>query len=70
MATWNFSYIDNGGKKQSFSVKADDKKTAIDMGFERAKRHAKGDCVSWSCSLRIADNVPNAVKTKRRIRKK
>lgn len=45
-----FSCTDNGGKRQSFTVKAPDKQTAIKKGFERAKKHAKGDIGSaWYC---------------------
>lgn len=47
-----FRCTDNGGKHQTFTVKAPDKQTAIDRGFKRAKKNAKGDInPSWECRL-------------------
>lgn len=54
MAKWNFNCIDNGGKRQNFMVTASDKTVAIRKGFEKAKKNAKGDIISWKCSLRQA----------------
>lgn len=51
MATWSFHCHDNGGKQQAFAVKAKDKTEAIKKGFERAKKHAKGDIGAWECRL-------------------
>lgn len=49
---FNFYCVDNSGKRQSFTVTAPDKQTAIDKGFTRAKKHAAGDIITWDCSLR------------------
>ena len=52
MAKWSFNCIDNGGKKQFFTVSAPDKITAIKKGMERAKKHASGDISpTWTCKL-------------------
>lgn len=52
MATWQFTARDNGGKYQTFKVKAPDKTEAIRKGFERAKKHAAGDIgFGWDCRL-------------------
>lgn len=51
LAKWTFSARDNGGKHQVFTVKARDKTEAIRKGFERAKKHAAGDIISWECRL-------------------
>ena len=51
---WHFECVDNGGKRQSFTVSAKTKDEAIRKGFERAKRNAKGDISpNWSCKLMI-----------------
>ena len=47
--TFNFYCINNSGKKQIFKVKAPDKMTAIDKGFQKAKKNAKGDITNWEC---------------------
>lgn len=54
MAKWNFSAMDNGGKRQFFTVTAPTKPEAINKGIERAKKHAAGDVTSWTCSLKSA----------------
>lgn len=51
LARWTFTAIDNGGKFQVFTVKARNKTDAIAKGFERAKKHAAGDIISWECRL-------------------
>ena len=51
MALWIFQCNDNGGKHQHFTIKASDKTSAIKKGFERAKKHAAGDIISWTCQL-------------------
>lgn len=52
MALWSFSCSDNGGKKQFLKVKADSKTEAIQKGFAKAKKNAKGDIgYNWECRL-------------------
>ena len=52
MATWQFTCRDNGGKFQTFKVKAASKPQAIDKAMEKAKKHAAGDISpSWECRL-------------------
>ena len=51
MAKWNFTCNDNGGKRQSFTVTASDKQTAINKGFEKARKNANGDINAWNCRL-------------------
>lgn len=46
-----FKCIDDSGKHQVFTVKAIDKMSAIDIGYKRAKRNARGDIISWECIL-------------------
>lgn len=50
---WRFTCMDNGGKRQSFTVKAQTKDEAIRKSFEKAKKNAKGDIMpdSWHCAL-------------------
>lgn len=49
--TFNFRCIDNGGKRQVFKVKAPDKQKAIEKGFKRAEKNARGDITSWECNV-------------------
>ena len=51
MAKWSFYAIDNGGKKQSFTIKANSKPEAIEKGYKRAKKNAAGDFNNWDCKL-------------------
>ena len=51
MAKWDFSCIDNGGKRQAFTIVADDKTTAIRTALEKARKSAKGDITNWNCKL-------------------
>lgn len=52
MATWSFYCSDNGGKKQYLKIKAKDKTEAIQKGFEKARKNAKGDIgYNWECKL-------------------
>ena len=52
MAKWSFSIGDNSGKRQIFTVSAKDKQEAIEKGFKRAKKNAKGDLsFHWDCRL-------------------
>ena len=53
MATWSFYCIDNGGKRQALTIKAKDKPEAIEKGFKKAKKGAKGDIINWECKLRM-----------------
>jgi len=46
-----FVHHDNGGKKQVFTITAKDKKEAIEKGFAKARKAAKGDCIAWDCKL-------------------
>lgn len=52
MTKYKFTFycIDNGGKKQCFTVKAVDKAAAIAAGMERAKKHAAGNINNWECT--------------------
>lgn len=49
--SWTFRCIDNGRKHQSIKIKAADKSAAINEGFKRANKKAKGDIISWECTL-------------------
>jgi len=51
MAIWQFNCIDNGGKRQAFTVKAKDKTLAIEKAFQKAMKNAKGDITNWNCKL-------------------
>ena len=52
MAKWSFSCIDNGGKRQNFTVSANSKQEAEKKAFIRARKHATGDIgFSWQCRL-------------------
>ena len=55
MAKWSFYWVDNGGSRQCFYVKAKSKPEAIEKGFKKAKKYAKGDCNNWECRLISAD---------------
>jgi hypothetical protein len=48
---WQFECIDNGRKRQVFTISAPDKATAINKGFARARKKLKGDIVNWDCKL-------------------
>ena len=54
MSTFSFYCVDNGGKRQGFSVKASSKAEAEKKAFTKAKKAAKGDIISWQCRLSIA----------------
>ncbi len=54
MAKWEFSCIDNGGKRQHFTIMAPDYTTAMKEGFKKADKKAKGDIISWECHLNLA----------------
>lgn len=55
MAKWSFSCVDNGGKRQAFTVIASSKQEAEKKAFLRAKKHAAGDIgYSWQCKLVLA----------------
>ncbi len=54
MAKWSYFQIDNGGKRQAFTIAAPDKMTAIKKGQEKARKAAKGDVITWECRLSIA----------------
>ena len=54
MAKWTYSARDNGGKFQTFTVSAKSKPEAIEKGFIKAKKNAKGDIIWWECKLRSA----------------
>ena len=51
--TYSFTFrcIDNGGKRQSITIKASNKAEAIDKGLKRAKKNAAGDIRNWECVL-------------------
>ena len=53
MNEWSFYCNDNGGKKQAFVVKAKNKTEAINKGFKKAEKNAKGDITNWECRLRL-----------------
>ena len=50
---WQFKCIDNGNKRQVFTIAAPDKTTAINKGFARAKKKAKGNIINWNCKLML-----------------
>lgn len=52
---WTFSCVDNGGKRQVFTIRASSKDEAIRKGFEKARKHARGDIYpgSWHCALQL-----------------
>lgn len=52
MYNWIFRCIDNGGKRQFFTVKAADKLEAIKKGTKKADKTAKGDIIKWECELK------------------
>ena len=52
MYRWYFECMDNGGKRQFFTVTAKSKPDAIKKGMEKAKKAASGDVTSWSCRLK------------------
>lgn len=54
MAKWGFTCIDNGRKRQSFTVTAGSKSEAEKKGFQKAKKAAKGDIITWECRLNMA----------------
>ena len=49
---WSFYCTDNGGKAQRFEINAVSKTEAINKGFAKAKKHSKGDIISWNCCLK------------------
>lgn len=51
MHKFNCYFIDNGGKKQFFTVKAKTKPDAIEKAFKKAKKGAKGDFNNWEVKL-------------------
>lgn len=51
MYKWRFTCNDNGGKRQSFIVKASSKTDAIAKGFKKARKNAAGDIIAWDCKL-------------------
>lgn len=51
MATWSYTCIDNGGKRQFLKIKANSKPEAIEKGFTRARKNASGDINNWDCKL-------------------
>lgn len=54
MSTFSFFCIDNGQKRQGFSVKANSKSEAEKKAFAKAKKNAKGDIIFLECRLSIA----------------
>jgi hypothetical protein len=54
MSKWSFTCRDNGGKFQALTISAGNKTDAINKGFEKARKTAKGDITSWNCSLKRA----------------
>ena len=54
MAKWGFTCTDNGRKKQAFTVTAGNKQTAERKAFQKARKAAKGDIISWSLRLNMA----------------
>ena len=52
MAKWSFYISDNSGYRQSFTVSAKDKPSAIEKAFIKARKNAKGDLSGhWECKL-------------------
>lgn len=50
---FNCYFIDNSGKKQSFTVRAKDKQQAIEKAFKKAKKDAHGDIINWCIQLQL-----------------
>lgn len=50
-AKFDFSCIDNSGKRQAFTVKAESKPEAIKKALVKAQKQAAGDIYSWNCKL-------------------
>ena len=48
---FTFTCIDNGRKRQVFTITANDKKEAIEKGLKKAKKAAAGDLITWECKL-------------------
>jgi hypothetical protein len=49
---YDFHCIDNGGKRQHFTVTANNQHEAVRKAMIRANKHAKGDIgFSWECKL-------------------
>ena len=51
MYKWYFRCTDNGGKRQSFEVKASTKAEAVRKAFDRARKNATGNIYMWDCKL-------------------
>jgi len=52
MAKWSFRISDNSGKIQNFTLTAKSKQEAIEKGFAKARKNAKGDLSPhWDCRL-------------------
>lgn len=49
--TFTFRCHDNGGKHQTFKVKASDKPEAIRKGLLKADKHSAGEIRGWECKL-------------------
>lgn len=49
--TFHFYFMDNSGYRANFKIKANSKLAAIDKGFLKARKMAKGDITSWECKL-------------------
>lgn len=52
MTKWIFIAGDNSGKRQYFTVAAPSKTEAIRKGYEKARKNASGDIVTWDCKLK------------------
>lgn len=51
MYSFTFSCVDNGGGRQTFTVKAKDKSDAISKGLKKAEKRAKGDIYNWNITF-------------------
>ena len=54
MAKWGFTCMDNGQKRQAFTVTAKNRTEAEEKAFKKAKKNARGDIISWNCRLNMA----------------
>ena len=47
--TFRFSFRDNSGYKKVYLIKGCSRQDALEKGFARARRDARGDVTTWHC---------------------
>ena len=55
-----FSCIDNGGKRQAFTLKAQNPNDALKKAMVRARKNAKGDITDWNCKLNLVKTLAHS----------